>query len=108
MVRIKTWVIDNSVPMSDVFSKVKNLPICPSSRPQRRDLLSISNQRKRWAYCSSRLGRTCRRDDRIKGHVCSRATSRTSADVRVASEMRRMATFAPGEIDEYEPLVRHG
>ena len=107
MVRIKTWVIHNSVPMLDVFSKVKNLPICPSNSPQRRDLLSISNQRKRWAYCSSRLGRACRRGARIKGHVCSWGTSRTSAHVRVASEMRRMATFAPGEIDEYWPLVGH-
>ena len=31
-------------------------------------------------------------------------TSRTSAYVRVESEMRRI-TFAPGEIDEYAPLV---
>jgi len=108
MVRIKTWVIHNSVPMLDVFSKVKNLPICPSNSPQRRDLLSISNQRKRWAYCSSRLGRACRRGARIKGHVCSWGTSRTSAHVRVASEMRRMATFAPGEIDEYGPLAAQG
>jgi hypothetical protein len=36
--------------MLDVFSKVKNLPICPPSSPQKRDLLSISNQQKRWAF----------------------------------------------------------
>jgi hypothetical protein len=36
-------------------------------------------------------------------------TSRTSsAHVRAASEMRRMATLAPGDIDEYEPFAAQG